>query len=584
MKKKEEEEKKEKEIRKREKEIEEEKEKLNEKEKNTESGEEKAEIKKRKEEMERELRRLITEETTEKWEKRIRKVENEVMRVNMKYEDLTKKEEVLRGKIQEIGTWGPESRKKEKDIDTYRSLYGKTTVNTKQEELKKSDFSDQKKSKRSTGKSSDGLNLKSLKPSKDFFLKTPILISLDISDYSLEVFALNEQKVITSFGRTLLEEGIIYNGEIREKEKLKKVVIEVLKKTKPYPIIKKTDRRIKGAINLPESKIFVQQVKIKKEEKILEKIKSEIERTIPVSIEELYFHYHDIPMFEGDEKVVLCVAVEQRIVKQYIEFLQSIDIDPIIFDLEAASLGRSLLTIEKNEKNEKQKKEDEMIIDIGARSTTVSIFRNKTLSFSVSIPFGGAYFTEKIAKKLDITNEEAENRKKRIGLRGELKNILTDSLEKILKEIREAERYYSREIGGEIEKIIIVGGSSLVPGLLEYFKEELGEIVSIGRPLEKIKANKEIDEKESLVYTSVIGLALRTTEKDPIETGLNMLPEEIRKIEKRHQQERRRTVWIGAIILAALGIIALFFSLYYAYAYYSEKELLEDGAVNIYQR
>jgi type IV pilus assembly protein PilM len=560
-KKKEEEEKRAKEIKEKEKKLQEEKIELEKKEEETDDEKEKEEIKKRKEEMEKELRRLIAEETTEKWENRIREVENEVMRVNKKYEDLTKKEESLRLQVKEINEWGPERRKKEKDVDTYRALYGKSFVNHPQ---KINSFLEDKESK----KESDN-DLKKLKPSKDFFLKPPLLIAIDISDYSLEVFVINDQKTVISFGREILEEGIVYNGEIRDEKKLKEKINDVFKKTKPTPIIKKENRRIKGAINLPESKVFIQQVKVKESEDILEFIKKEIERTIPIPISDLYFHYHEILLSKEKEKIVLCVAVEKRIVDQYIKLLRGVEIDPIIFDLEASSLGRCLLLSDVGKKGKKENKiKSEMIIDIGARSSNVSVFYGQTLAFSASIPFGGAYFTERIAKEMKITIEEAEKKKKKIGMRGEMKNILSDSLEKILREVREVEKYYSREMGGEIENIVIVGGSSLVPGVVDYFKEKLGEIVSIGKPLQKIKAIKELNEKEILIYANVIGLALRIAGDNPIDNGINILPEEIKKVEKRHQQERRRWVWISSILLAVLGILALLCSLYYAYGYF----------------
>ncbi len=570
-----------------EKEIEEEKKKLDEQEKRTSSKEEKEQIQKRKKEMEEEFRRLIKEETEEKWGKRISEVENEVAEVNKKYKELTEKEKTLRRKIEKIGTWGPESRRKKEEVDEYRSLYKKPKFTVPKEnvqggeekiEVEKSEKPEEKSEKGDLKTSKIKKLFHFFKPSKDFFLKAPLLLGIDVSDYSVEIISINEKKKVNSFGRELLNEGVVFNGEIRKKEDLKKAFLRVFKNAKPYPIKKDKRKRIKGIVSLPESKVFVQQLKIKENEDVLQKVKEEIERTIPIPADDLYFYHHSVDLSEKKEKAVLCIAVEKRVVVDYVEFFRSIEVDPIVFDIEAASLGRVFLSSFKKEnkkkqknkkkgkKKEKEKKEDkvainEMIADIGARTTTLNIFHNGHLFLSVSIPFGGAYFTERVAKKLDIAKEEAEKKKKELGVHGKTREVLLESLEKVVQEIKNAESYYNREFGENIEKIILVGGSSLIPGLLDYFKEELGENVEIPDPLERLKITEKIGEEEALLYANAIGLSLRATEKDPIENGFNLLPEKIKKEEKRYQRERKGTIRFLAVVLALLGFVALFIAL-----------------------
>ncbi len=589
-------------VKKKEERIKKETRKLEEREKKTQNGEEKEKIRKRKEEMKEELRILIKEETEGKWEKRIKEIEDKVGTINKKYTELSEKEKHLRNRVQEIGSFGPESRRKKKEEEyEYRALYKSPSS------LKRLD---KEKEKEGEGKSSESRFLKkSLRPSKDFFLKQPVLTAIDISDYSIEVFSIKEKGGRSCFGRSLLKEGVVYNGEIKDEEELKKVLTDTLQKTKPACLKKQKESRIKGILSLPESKVFIQQFKIEEGENVLEKVKEEIGKNIPISIDDLYFHYHTIFLSEKKEKRVLCIAVQKKTVKKYIDTLRSLDIDPIVFDLEGASLGRALLSPEKKEKKEKKEKDkkkdkkkeekerekekSEMIADIGARTTVLSVFRDRSLSLSVSIPFGGAYFTEKIAKSLNISVEEAEGKKKRLGLKGETREVLIDALEKIVKEIKDAEKHYEREFSSEISNIVLAGGSSLMPGILEYFKEELGEVVEIGDPLKKVKEVKELKKEEGLLYANAIGLALRAIEKEPIDAGFNLLPEEIKKLEKRHQQERKSTIRFLAVLFSILGFIAFGFSVYYAYTHTGnipeEKEVIvpvpyeeTESAISVY--
>ncbi len=591
-----------KEVKEKEKEVEREKERLKEQEKQV-SGEEKEEIRKRMKEMEEEMKKLIEEETSRKWEDRISGVEEKVADINKRYTDLTKKEEQLRNKVKEIGEWGPELRKKrkEKDAFEYRSIYKRPAEEDNNKKLYEQEITDdidedseeeQKEGKKEEGFLQRTVNwAKDIKPSKDFFLKAPFLVALDISDFSVEVFCINEKGAVVFFGRSILEEGIVYNGEIRDEEKLKEVLLQTFENAKPSPLQRKEGTRVKGIISLPDSKIFTQQFKVGEKENILEKIKEEIGKNIPVPIEELYFHYHTISFSETKEKGVLCVAVQKSTVEKYAKFLKLLDIDPIIFDIEAGSLGRALLEdkVKNGKKTKKKKKkeeedspqeqeetqeerEGEMIADIGARSTTISIFRDKSLLLSVSVPFGGAYFTDKIAKDLNISKEEAEEKKKKLGLHGKIKNILVTSLQTIVKEIKEAENYYRKEFDDGIKNIIVTGGEALLPGMIEHLKDELGEELELGNPLEKIKTVKDLDEKQGVLFVNAIGLALRATDKDPIDSGFNMLPEEIKKKEKRHQKERKRFVRFMAVAFAIFGVSVLGYSLYYAFILSPERE------------
>ncbi len=551
-----------KEIKEKEEKIKEEKRKLEERSNETKDGEEKKEIKKRVKEMEEELRKLIKEETSEKWEERISGVEDKIATMSKKHEELTKKEKHLRDKIKKMQEWGPAKRKKQKDdYFEYRTIY-KEPLKQKKESSKRDGESTEGEKKKKNLINNFVSRIKSIKPNKDFFLKMPLLISIDISDFSIEVLCVSKKGMLISYGRSILEEGIVYNGEIRDKGKLEKAIMETFKNAKPDLLEKKKKSRMKAIITLPYSKTFIHQFKVGKDENILEKTKQEIGKIIPIPLDDLYFHYHAVNLPETKEKSVLCVAVPKTAVNEYIDFLQQIDIDPFIFDIEDAAKGRALLEAKKNENV------SEMIVDIGARSTTISVFRNNILLLSINIPFGGAYFTDKIAKKFGIPKEEAEERKKESGLQGELKDILTSSLEVITEEIKKLEDYYYKEFNSEMNKIILTGGSALLNGILDYFEKEFNEKVEIGNPLQKMKTIKELSEQDSIVFVNVIGLSLRTMDTNSISNGFNMLPEDIRRKEKRYQQERKKTFLFAAIVVVIIGLSFLGYALYHFYVYY----------------
>lgn len=62
-----------------------------------------------------------------------------------------------------------------------------------------------------------------------------------------------------------------------------------------------------------------------------------------------------------------------------------------------------------------QKKQGVCVLDIGAGTTDISVYRNGSITFSKVLPYAGDYITETIASALDIKSSDAEAIKKKYG-------------------------------------------------------------------------------------------------------------------------------------------------------------------------
>jgi type IV pilus assembly protein PilM len=223
---------------------------------------------------------------------------------------------------------------------------------------------------------------------------------------------------------------------------------------------------------------------------------------------------------------LLHVGTLKEVVDRYVEVMHLVGIEPIVLDIESASLGRTLLPASYSEKQQ-NKPTSSMIIDIGARTTNVSIFdSSRTLNLSVTIPIAGNHFTKAIAEELKKKDDEAEKLKRTFSLDdketdNKILSILQAHLQKIIKEIQNAIKYYEDKVGNKIEQVILVGGSALLPKLDEHFMAKLERKVIIGNPLEKILDTEVLDRKNSVLFANVIGLALRGV--GDISVGINLL-------------------------------------------------------------
>jgi len=346
---------------------------------------------------------------------------------------------------------------------------------------------------------------------------------LDIADTSIEIISLKgtlEKPKLLAMGRATLEPGIIENGKILKKEKLIKILSNLISSPQ-FGKIKK-----RGCIfSLPESKAFVHFFEIskgqKKEEKI-QKIKSEVSQTFPYPLEELYYDFMIYP-----ENEVLLVAASKNIVKDYLEVFKICQIKPVALEIESESLARALI---------EKKEEIILIADIGARTTNFGLFDGGQLKLSVSIPIAGNKFTQAISEKLKIPLSEAENLKVKNGLNPEAKEgrvflILQQELRDIIEEIEKIGQYFRQKTGQKIEKIILAGGSAQLPYLPEYLTDNLGKKVEIGDPWAKINIDilkkkeyfKEALKINPILYATSIGLAQRGLLRDPKRTGINLI-------------------------------------------------------------
>ena len=79
--------------------------------------------------------------------------------------------------------------------------------------------------------------------------------------------------------------------------------------------------------------------------------------------------------------------------------------------------------------SQEQKKLGVCLIDIGAGTTDISVYKNNSILFSKVLPYAGDYVTESIALSLDISSSEAEQIKKKYGCA--FSDIATEDMLKI---------------------------------------------------------------------------------------------------------------------------------------------------------
>lgn len=170
------------------------------------------------------------------------------------------------------------------------------------------------------------------------------------------------------------------------------------------------------------------------------------------------------------------------------------------------------------------------LIDIGGGTTDIAIFYQGSIQHTSVIGIGGQHFTNDIAIGLRTPQESAENIKKRYGTA----NIKADGLDEIIEVPsigNRPDRVLKRQILAEILEprvretfelianeiarvrftdlltsgVVITGGSSLLPGMVDIAEEVLGMPVRLGIPR---GVGGLMDVVKSPIYATAVGLVL----------------------------------------------------------------------------
>lgn len=381
----------------------------------------------------------------------------------------------------------------------------------------------------------------------DFIKKFPF--GIDISDFSIEILELKKSfgKVyLRSYSRTKLEEGIVRDGKIKDKGKLKQKISYLLKNAFP-----KKPRTKKVVLSLPESKVFFQFLELPTDlygKKLKDAVENEILKAVPIDSLNLYFDFRVISRTKDSQRV-LYTATMKKIVDEYLEILEGVGLIPFVLDIESASLARAL-------KRQIPKEGSALLIDIGARTTILTVVDKGKIQQSAIVSVAGEHFTEAIAEKMEISEEKAEKLKITCGIDPEKKGgrimfILQNLIQEILDKAEDVINFYKKKTGKEVKKIILCGGSSFMPHLPLDFESNLNIKTEFADPWKGIQIKKRFKETKKPIlsepdksskikdvieqrlhpglFTNVIGLAKRGLEDDPEMSGINLIPKEKRE-------------------------------------------------------
>lgn len=154
------------------------------------------------------------------------------------------------------------------------------------------------------------------------------------------------------------------------------------------------------------------------------------------------------------------------------------------------------------------------LVDIGAGRTDINIVKHGTLRFSRSIPLGGAALTQSLVQKFGVDVTQAEAIKREQGLSGKAKilEVLGPEVDRLIVEIQRSVDYYrAQSRDGALERVLLGGGTVLMPGFINYASAFFDAKVMLCNPFEGMDCQAGASDLQQIGprFISSVGLALR---------------------------------------------------------------------------
>ena len=218
---------------------------------------------------------------------------------------------------------------------------------------------------------------------------------------------------------------------------------------------------------------------------------------------------HQIIKQTKEELTVLMCATPKRTVDPLLTIAQQCGMEVAMIEPNMNAVARLLEHTEEGNL-------PTVIVDIGPATADIAIL-DSAIRVTGGLNIGGNTFTLDIAKKMNIPLETAHQLKVLNGLsagprQAKITASLRPSLLRIAGEIKKVIRYYTDRFPNEekIEQVIIVGSGSNVPGLGEFFTNELVMAARVAIPWQTVNFGSLTPPSKQLRprFMTAAGLAL----------------------------------------------------------------------------
>ena len=338
-------------------------------------------------------------------------------------------------------------------------------------------------------------------------------VGLDIGSSSLKLVEIQDDKgelVLTAAGIRALTPGVVENGDIKDEEAFVIAVRALVENCNSD--IQEVTISLGGQGILSDKMV----VKVEDGDDQDTAIRFDASRRSPFDADDITMDYKTLRHFpESNEVEVLLVAAKNQIMERYIDVLYEADLKPVCVDVASFAFNNCY----SKESYAEPAIPTLVLMDIGHTAARIVFVKDGLFHSTREITTGGDYFAKVVERQLKISGADAHNLLRGREVEGVDQEAFHDSLEYAMEEFvlsfDMAFSYYRKSEDVEtIDKIVLSGGGSYIPGIIEYLQRRVDTDVVRSDPFSFLGFKEGLfgdanPSDFSALLTVAVGLALR---------------------------------------------------------------------------
>jgi len=271
-------------------------------------------------------------------------------------------------------------------------------------------------------------------------------------------------------------------------------------------------------LSVPLRYSFIKEIQMPEmpEEEMRTSVPFEARKYIPLPIDEVVVDWKLMSLSERERAVakkekhipILLSAAQKSALQRYSRAVDGAGLTLLGSEVESFSLLRAIIG---------RFRSPLMVIDIGAASTKIMVAENGGLRAAYGVEQAGQQLTLTLAKAIGVDFSRAERMKHELGIvespeTQELRLAVLPVLDAIFAEADRLREFYRKTNNVNLDKILITGGTSLMPGFIEYATKHFGVEVLRANPFAQIEYPAAVEPIVGRIAPSfgvAVGLALK---------------------------------------------------------------------------
>lgn len=312
---------------------------------------------------------------------------------------------------------------------------------------------------------------------------TTAVVGLDIGSSSISAVksvSSRKRSRLTNFGRADLPSGAVVGGMIHDED----AVIGALRQL--WRDCRFGSRTV--ALGVANPQVVVREITIANLSPAQRKraLPFQVDEVLPFPADEAILDFYPLarPDKNAEHVTGLVSAVPEQCVLDQVRMTERAGLRVASVDLSCYATLRAAASLAAG---------TEVVVDVGANTTTIVVHTDGMPRMVRSLMRGGDGVTAAIATQADVPPEQAEEIKRRVGVRQDSEDehdpaMVAEALGPIVSEIRRSIRFQASVSPAQpVTRVSLTGGSAHLPGLADWLTETLDVTCMVANPLQRVE-------------------------------------------------------------------------------------------------